>query len=151
MAILKVKIDAKQLEKELGAIAQRSKNLRPAYQAIGNYLVGETQDRIKRETSPDGTPFAPLKLSTRKAKERKGKIRKILQQEGTLVATIAAQVQGDGVAIGSNLPYASIHQLGGEAGRNKAVDIPARPYLGLNDDDQEEVTGIVEDWLLLGQ
>ena len=109
------------------------------------------QDRIKRETSPDGTPFAPLKLATRKAKERKGKIRKILQSEGTLVNTIAAQVQGGGVEIGSNQPYASIHQLGGEAGRGGSAEIPARPYLGLNAEDEDEITGIVEDWLLLGR
>ena len=151
MAILTVKIDAKKVEKELGAIARRSKNLRPAYQAIGNYLVGETQDRIKRETSPDGTPFAPIALETKRRKQRKGKILKILQENGTLVNTIAAQVEGDGVAVGSNMPYASIHQLGGNAGRNKSVNLPARPYLGLNDEDQEEITGIVEDWLLLGR
>ena len=148
MAILTIKMDAAQLTRDLGAIAQRSKNLRPVYQAIGNYLVGETQDRIKQETSPDGTPFAPLALATRQAKERKGKIRKILQAEGTLVNTIAAQVQGDGVAIGSNMPYASIHQLGGNAGRGGSANIPARPYLGINDADQDEIVGLLEDWLL---
>ena len=31
--------------------------------------------------------------------------------------------------IGSNKIHATIHQLGGQAGRNKKTTIPARPYL----------------------
>lgn len=122
--------------------------MRPAYQAIGNYLVGETQDRIKRETSPDGTRFQSLAAATTKRKAAKGKIRKILQEEGNLVGTIAAQVQGEGVAIGSNLPYSAIHQFGGKAGKARKVTIPARPYLGTNEVDEEEIASLIEDHLM---
>jgi len=37
------------------------------------------------------------------------------------------------------LDYAAIHQLGGQAGRNKAISIPVRPYLQLTDEDFEEI------------
>jgi phage virion morphogenesis protein len=148
MAILRIEIRAEDLERRLGQIAQRASNMRPAYQAIGNYLVGETQDRIKRETSPDGTRFQPLAAATVRRKAAKGKIRKILQEEGNLVGTIAAQVQGEGVAVGSNLPYATIHQYGGKAGRGRKVTIPARPYLGVSEADEDEILGLIEDHLM---
>ena len=45
----------------------------------------------------------------------------------------------DSAVIGSNLEYAAIHQLGGQAGRNKSVEIPARPYLFLTNDDYNEI------------
>ena len=35
--------------------------------------------------------------------------------------------------------YAAIHQLGGDAGRNKKVKIPARPYINLVEDDYDEI------------
>ena len=41
--------------------------------------------------------------------------------------------------IGSNLDYAAIHQLGGQAGKNKSVSIPARPYLNLTSDDLDDI------------
>jgi phage gpG-like protein len=31
--------------------------------------------------------------------------------------------------MGSSVPYAAIHEYGGSAGRNRSVQIPARPYL----------------------
>lgn len=148
MAILRIQIKAEDAAGRLDQIAQRAANMRPAYQAIGNYLVGETQDRIKRETSPDGSRFQSLAAATVQRKAAKGKIRKILQEEGNLVGTIAAQVQGAGVAIGSNLPYSAIHQYGGRAGRGRKVTIPARPYLGVNEADEAEIVGLIEDHLM---
>lgn len=35
--------------------------------------------------------------------------------------------------------YAAIHQLGGQAGRNKKVIIPTRPYLKLNEYDYSNI------------
>ena len=46
--------------------------------------------------------------------------------------------------IGSNLEYAAIHQLGGQAGKNKSVEIPVRPYLLLTNDDYDEILHNIE-------
>ena len=35
--------------------------------------------------------------------------------------------------------YAAIQQLGGQAGKNKKVNIPARPYLKFSEDDYNEI------------
>ena len=48
--------------------------------------------------------------------------------------------------IGSNLAYVAIHQLGGQAGKNKKTTIPARPYLKLTDDNFEEILNAVENF-----
>lgn len=55
----------------------------------------------------------------------------------------------DSAIIGSNLAYAAIHQLGGQAGKNKKVTIPARPYLKLTDDDLEEIINYVKHFLYI--
>jgi phage gpG-like protein len=59
--------------------------------------------------------------------------------------------------------YAAIHQLGGTIAAKdapylkfkigdrwaskKSVTIPARPFLGLDDDDEREIVRIGEDWI----
>lgn len=62
-----------------------------------------------------------------------------MQIEGQLVSSVNTQYDDNSAVIGSNLDYAAIHQLGGKAGRNKKVEILARPYLKLTDDDFEEI------------
>ena len=52
---------------------------------------------------------------------------------------ITIQYNNESAIIGSNKVYAAIHQLGGQAGKNKKVTIPARPYLKLTDDNLEEI------------
>ena len=53
----------------------------------------------------------------------------------------------DSAVIGSNLEYAAIHQLGGQAGKNKSVEIPARPYLKLTHDDYNEINHEIDKYL----
>ena len=68
----------------------------------------------------------------------------ILQVEGKLAASINTYYDNDSAVIGSNLEYAAIHQLGGQAGKNKSVEIPARPYLLLTNDDYDEILHNIE-------
>ena len=60
---------------------------------------------------------------------------------------ITIQYNNESAIIGSNKVYAAIHQLGGQAGKNKSVTIPARPYLNLTDDEYEEILCLVENYL----
>ena len=71
----------------------------------------------------------------------------ILQVSGQLVSSISTQYGDESAVIGSNLDYAAIHQLGGQAGENKKVEIPARPYLKLTDDDFNEILDATEHYL----
>ena len=86
--------------------------------------------------------------STKKQRTKKRKWPgQILQVEGKLAASINTYYDNDSAVIGSNLEYAAIHQLGGQAGRNKSVEIPARPYLSLTNDDYDEILHNIENYL----
>jgi phage virion morphogenesis protein len=64
---------------------------------------------------------------------------KILQVEGQLATSITTYYDKESAIIGSNLAYAAIHQLGGQAGKGKKTTIPARPYLVLTNGDLSEI------------
>ena len=68
-----------------------------------------------------------------------------LLDTGLLRKSITYKHDGVSVNIGTNKKYARIHQFGGKAGRGKKVTIPARPYIGINDDDKREIGGIIAD------
>lgn len=103
-------------------------------------------EQFRDEGRPKWTPLAPSTQRRRirklprykRSKNKRGFTLKpgdvrILQDNGHLRRSYTART-GDSIyeltnyqlAIGSNLPYARIHQLSGWAGKNHAVYIPAR-------------------------
>lgn len=70
-----------------------------------------------------------------------------MQVEGKLAASINTYYDNDSAVIGSNLEYAAIHQLGGQGGKNKSVEIPARPYLKLTNNDYEEIMATIKEMI----
>lgn len=104
---------------------------------IGEYVVTETLLNFDGEHEPDGTPWIPSKRDGKTLTDR-GHLRDSITQ---IVAG-----SGDSVAIGSNMEYAAIHQFGGEAGRNRSVEIDARPYLGITPEMQVEIGDMVVDF-----
>ena len=115
-------------------------------QATSSPISGSTEENFKEEGRPDKW----VELSEERIEQRK-KIHTwpglILQVTGQLASSVNTQYDNDSAVIGSNLPYAAIHQLGGKAGRNKKVEIPARPYLQLTEDDFEEILDAAENHL----
>ncbi|WP_336800656.1 phage virion morphogenesis protein [Kaistia sp. MMO-174] len=122
---------------------------------LGRLVQEQTRRRIREtKTGPDGQPWTPNRAGT-----------SILLKEGTLANSIDYAIEGNQVAVGSGLVYARIHQLGGtivpknaQALRfvvgsqlvfSKKVTIPARPYLGVSGEDQEEIEATVLDFLAL--
>lgn len=59
-------------------------DMTPVMRSYAEYLVKETDERFKKEVSPDGTPWMPLSPLTVANKARQNKIDKILQQDGYL-------------------------------------------------------------------
>jgi len=64
-----------------------------------------------------------------------------------LASSVNTQYDDNSAVIGSNLDYAAIHQLGGQAGKNKSAEILARPYLKLTDEDFDEILNAAENYL----
>lgn len=72
-----------------------------------------------------------------------------MQVEGKLAASINTFYDNNSAVIESNLEYAAIHQLGGQAGRNKSVEIPARPYLNSTTEGMEDILHEITSYLKL--
>ncbi|MGX2968795.1 phage virion morphogenesis protein [Ursidibacter arcticus] len=56
-----------------------------------------------------------------------------------LMGSIHSKYNNDLSVVGTNVAYAAIHHFGGKAGRGKNTEIPARPFLVLTADDEEDI------------
>ena len=119
---IEIEFDNKDVHEKLLNLAKRTENLRPLMKNIAGIFAYSTEENFKEEGRPD--KWVDLAEST---------------VEGKLAASINTYYDNDSAVIGSNLEYAAIHQLGGQAGKNKSVEIPARPYLFLTNDDYDEI------------
>lgn len=130
----------------------------PLLAELGEYGLRSTRARFKTQTAPDGTAWAALQPWYQKEKRRNKN--RILTLNGYLRGKMTWQLVGDRtVEIGSNLPYAAVHQFGATIKPRaakvlmfrghvaKSVTIPARPYLGLSDEDRSEIVGRTLEWL----
>lgn len=143
---IEIKIDNKAVNEKLLELAKRGENLRPLMKNIAGIFASSTEENFKEEGRPD--KWVDLR---EERKEQRKKIHKwpgqILQVSGQLAASVNTQYDDDSAVIGSNKDYAAIHQLGGNAGRNKKASIPARPYLQLTDEDFEEILNSTQKYL----
>ena len=143
---LQLNVDNKEVTEALLNLAKRTENLRPLMKSIAGIFASSTEENFKNEGRPD--KWTDLAEVTKKSREKINKWPgQILQVEGKLAASINTYYDNDSAVIGSNLEYAAIHQLGGQAGRNKSVEIPARPYLKLTDNDYNEINHEIEKYL----
>lgn len=155
---IEIKIDNKTVNEKLLELAKRGENLRPLMKNIAGIFASSTEENFKEEGRPDKwTELAEITKENRKKNKKKRKRKsqekenkwsgKILQVSGQLATSVNTQYDDNSAVIGSNKDYAAIHQLGGKAGRNKKVEIPARPYLQLTNDDFEEIIYETEKYL----
>ena len=152
---LRVELDDKQAQAALKMLAAAGGDMTPAMRDIGEHLLNTTRERFNAEEAPDGTPWAPLSAATGARKRRNRD--KILTERGFLRGNLDYRADATSVVIGSPSIYAGTHQLGAEkgafglTGSGRPIpwgDIPARPFLGLSDDDSDEVTALVTEFLV---
>jgi len=141
--------------RELQNIDLRGVNL-----SIAESLRTSTRERFSDQKEPSGKDW---RYSIR-ATEHGGVT---LSDTARLKNSIKSSADKNGLAIGTNTIYARTHQFGdkrtiraksGKGLRFKVggkwvtkeevkVTIPARPFMGINDDDVNEIKGILEDVL----
>lgn len=130
-------------------------NTTPVMSAIGTGLVASTHRRFVTQTSPDGAAWAGLHPAYRAIKRNS----RILTESGRLRGSVNEQAGNDYVRVGTNVIYGAIHQFGGTIVPKNAshlvfrlatgvvmansVTLPARPYLGISDDDEEMIAETV--------
>lgn len=108
---------------------------------IGEYMVGQIQDRFDHQILWDGSAMPQSKA----AKERSGQT---LIEHRLLYRSYVYNPTADGVEIGSNSPYVRIHHFGGETGHpNGRFEMTERPVLGVNQQDERVIGDIILDEL----
>lgn len=120
-------------------LGRRMTNMRPVMAEIGEIVAESIQRNFTEQRSPDGVPWAPLSLETLKRKRHPDRI---LYESGILFRSIHPEPHARSVSIGTNIIYGAVHQFG-----HKPKNIPARPYLGVRDEDWTEIEAAVLHWL----
>lgn len=103
---------------------------------MGEYLLGQVQDRFDEQRLVDGGPMP----QSAAAIDRDGKT---LIDRHHLYDSYTYNVLPGGVEIGSSSVYARIHHFGGMAGRGRSIHVVARPVLGVNQADEEVLGSLV--------
>lgn len=119
-------------------LIQFGQNPEPALKGVGEYLLIRTEDRFDAETGPGGIEWLELKPATRALKRHS----KILTEESRLRDSFAYQAAGNELDFGTNVIYAAVHQFGFDD-----RGIPARPFVGLDDEDEAEIVAVLGDYL----
>lgn len=143
-----IDIDNQPVITMLRELAHRVENPRPALLLIGEKLAENTKQRFVNQKGPDGVDWAPNSQVTI---DRKGGRGSILTDYGTLGDSIAASVESDNtIIVSTSIEYAAMQQFGGKKSDfpNLWGDIPARPFMGFSDHDQDEVLEILRDFLI---
>lgn len=122
--------------------------------SFGRLFVTGANERIGvTNLTPDGAPWP----KSRRVERDGGKT---LYESGELNRSITSLAGAHQVEVGSNAPYAAVQQLGAAVGslgfwagsdkngRQMSVlspwgDIPARPYLGVTDEDEKTIAELV--------
>jgi phage virion morphogenesis protein len=153
MTDITLDIDAKRTRATLHGLAGRLDDATPLMFDIGELLVESTKQRFQAGMSPAGIPWpenSPLTLSRKKG------TRPLIGETHRLSNEIISAPTSDSVTMGSNLIYARTQQEGalqgafGHDARNHPIpwgDIPARQFIGLSDQDGENILDTVQEYL----
>jgi phage virion morphogenesis protein len=157
-----VRIELSGHEAALSALSEATRRLgdpTELYNDIGAHLVATTQRRFDTGTAPDGNPWPPS------LRARLGLGRTLVDKgmQGGLMGSVGYEADATGLRVGTNLVYGAIHQLGGTIraktakglrfrigdrwATKQSVTIPARPFLGLSDEDETEIETLAGEYL----
>jgi phage virion morphogenesis protein len=141
---LTVSIDDREVLAAFSKILDAMEDTTPLMATIGDGLVGSTHRRFITNTDPQGNAWAALNAEYERTKSKKYK----LVESTRLRGSITRWAGRDEVRVGTNVPYAAIHQFGGTIKPKssshlmfrigdrfvaaKSVTIPARPFLGIS-------------------
>ena len=102
-----------------------------------------TVAELRRHLSGEATESLSEKLAPRVARAEA----KAQRQLGRLAGSFKSTIRGGTLTRESTVPWAGVHNEGGTGAHG--AQIPARPFLYLEDDDVDALVGILQDRMLL--
>ncbi len=143
----------KQIERELLRVGAFANDATPAFVAIGELMMAETEKQFATEGRHASGGWAPLKPATLEAKIRGGFRTEILQRTGALLDSLT--VKGDAnmvfeprpqeLVFGSQLPYAAVHQ-----NPRPENPLPRRRPLEFTETTRRQIVKILQRWVMTG-
>jgi len=160
----RIKVDDADVRAAFGRLNGALNNPSAIHAQIAELLLPQTKDRFAKGVSPDGQRWLPKSLATIEAQRRgDGKkrnkttdTRPLFGPSKRLSNEIVSFHSQDVAAVGSNMIYAAVQQIGarkGAFGTNKRGspipwgNIPARPFLGLGRQDSNQIVSVLDSWL----
>ena len=117
--------------------------------ALAEAMRDSTLERFRQSKGPDGRPWKTLVKSAQRRNSIKSSSDETGFAVGTNVKHAATHQFGEkGRTIRAKTPKGLRFQIGGRWVTKKQVKItiPARPFLGLSDEDMEEIKDTIEDF-----
>lgn len=168
--MIKVEVVDQGVVQALTRLANTTQHLPTVLDLIGEMLIDSTKQRFATSTGPDGQRWASNsqvtilrymgKYKTSYSKKT-GKVTKagavramskrpLMGESGDLQREFYPRVEGNTLYIGSTMKYAAVQQFGAKKnqfGKAPWGDIPARPFLGLSDQDRNNILDTISDYL----
>lgn len=153
---VRITLNAAELADTIEGLAALMRQPEPAMEEVGEALTFSTQERQRAGRAPDGSAWPRLNPAYAAAKSG----REMLRESGRLMS-LTRRVRGNTVVVGTNAPWALTHQMGATIRPKKgkrlafrlgqlsvfarSVTIPARPFLGVSEEDRAEIAEIFRD------
>ncbi len=158
-AQISVTIVDKEVQRGFEKLVGLMQHTRPVMAAIGTGIVASTHMRFITQTDPEGKAWHALDPEYAKDKRNS----RILTESGRLRNSINSQASDHEVRVGTNTIYAAAHQfgavikpknashlffrIGGRLIKADSVTLPARPFLGISEQDEAMVSETVFDFV----
>lgn len=142
-----IEIDDREVLDMLTRVHQRIGNMRPLLAEIGEHMTASTKERFDTTTSPGGSPWLENSISTLQHKQGNTPL---TGETGIMHSSIDYDVLSEtAVEIYSPEEYAAMQQFGGTKAEFPQLwgDIPARPFLGMSEEDKSYILDLSIDYL----
>lgn len=170
--MLRIEADDRNVLAALNDLSGKIGDLSQVLSDIGETLIESTKRRFDSSTGPDGEAWAPNTQTTilqylgaykssfsrktglisAKGAERAMNKKPLIGETRSLMSTINWQLDGPNkLFVGSPMIYAGVQQFGASAHKFGAApwgDIPARPFLGISEEDRRDILDVITDYLM---
>ncbi|MDD5391196.1 MAG: phage virion morphogenesis protein [Gallionellaceae bacterium] len=141
-----IKSNLPQVSILLTELAQRVENASPLMGTISGIMHDEVEENFAQQGRPKWLGLAP---STIKVRTKRGTWPgMMLQVSGQLAASITPSSDARSAKVSTNKKYAAIQHSGGQAGRGKKVNLPARPYMLITGTGEQRIIGAAQSYLI---
>lgn len=141
-----VVIDVKRLQRVFLELQAMGGNGKDITRSVANSLLSSTEMAFEQEKAPDGDKWRSWSDPWRDWRTKHGYVPgKILTLRGDLARSVTPYYGDTWAMIGSNKPYAAIHQWGGLPGMPPGpAAIQARPYMGFDKVAEKEILNLIK-------